>query len=94
MGVESLEDLELIDGEDLLPEALDEYQLKKLRSDYPQSLSTGDGIYQIEYRCHLREAVIHQTGGYRKTAPPRQVLPRLPGWTLFWEYKKRIRPLS
>lgn len=81
----------LIEGEDLLPEPLDEATRQRLDKDFPRELAIGDARYRITYDVARRRATLHQVFGARKTPPPDGFLPRLPGWTLVWEHKNRER---
>jgi ATP-dependent helicase HrpB len=90
LGLEDPEDLELIETEDLLPDDLPEWEREQLEREYPTALSVGDARYTITYDPERRVATLHQTGT-RKGPPPERFLPRLSGWRIDWEHKKRVR---
>ena len=79
LGVESGEDLELIEPHDLLPEPLDEPTLERLNKELPRELKLSDAHYQLSYDIKRRVVLLTQTGGTRKSAPPAQWLPRFKG---------------
>jgi len=93
LGVEQAGDLELLAPEDLLPAALPEEEQAQLNRRFPRTLAIGDARYHIRYDVPARTATLHQVAGQRKLPPPAEFLPRLPGWTLLWERKNRVRPL-
>lgn len=93
LGLESTDELALIDDDDLLPEMPPPSTLTQIERNYPLNLSIGDATYSIVYDVHRRVATLHQTGGNRKTPPPERYLPRLSGWTVCWAYKNRVRTI-
>ena len=93
LGMESVEDLELLEAEDILPDALPPYVAEQLARHYPPELSIGDARYRISYDPSRREATLKQIAGLRKTPPPDHYLPRLPGWRILLNHKKRLRTL-
>ncbi|MCH9674446.1 MAG: DEAD/DEAH box helicase [Gammaproteobacteria bacterium] len=93
LGVDSVDDIELLEDEDLYPEALPREVRERLERAYPRQLSTGDASYQLEYELEKRILTLRQTGGVRKTPPGMDFLPRLPGWRIDWSYKNRVRTL-
>ena len=86
-------DLDLLSGQDLLPSPLPEDEQRRLEARFPQDLSIGDAVYRIRYDVPNRTATLHQVSGTRKTPPGEMYWPRLPGWKLQWEYKRRVRTL-
>ncbi len=94
LGLESGDDLALLDAADLLPPPPDEEVAKVIQRNYPRTLNIGDARYQIEYRLAERSAVLHQVGGTRRDPPPSSHLPSLPGLRLFWELKNRVQQIA
>ena len=90
LGLEAPDDLALLEVEDLLPDALAPHQREALDREFPRSLEIGDARYRIAYDPQRRVAVLHQQGT-RKDPPPERFLPRLPGWRIDWEHRKRVR---
>jgi ATP-dependent helicase HrpB len=93
IGIEELSDLQLINGEEILPEELDPLKKEDIIDRFPEGFSTGDATYKIEYRIEKNEAVFLQVAGHRKTPPNEIYWPRLPGWKIFWRFKNRERKL-
>ena len=93
LGLEDGADLDLLSGQDLLPSPLPEDEQRRLEARFPQDLSIGDAVYRIRYDVPNRTATLHQVSGTRKTPPGEMYWPRLPGWKLQWEYKRRVRTL-
>ena len=91
--MESVEDLELLEVEDILPQALPPYAAEQLARSFPPELSIGDARYRIRYDPSKREATLEQVAGLRKTPPPLSYLPRLPGWRILLHHKNRLRTL-
>ena len=85
LGLENQEDLDLIDDADLLPPEVPAHHAMQLDREYPPRVELGDAAYRIEYRTAAREAIFHLERGQRKTPPPRNYLPRIPGFTLIVE---------
>lgn len=93
LGLEAAEDLQLLSGDDLVPDAVPEDLARRLERDFPTRLKTGDASYRVAYDVKRKRATLHQVGGARKLPPADMFLPRLPGWTLLWELKNRVRTL-
>lgn len=82
LGLEAPEDLELLEAEDLLPPELPAHLAERIEREYPRTVTLGDATYRVEYETGARKAILHMVKGHRKTAPPRQYLPRFPGFRL------------
>ena len=94
LGLESGDDMALLDAEDLLPEEPPEEIAANIERRFPTRLNIGDAAYEIEYQVSKRTAILHQVRGRRKLPPSPVHLPRLPGFKLFWEYKNRVLPIQ
>jgi len=94
LGLESADDLGLLNVEDLLPPAPTGAIADELERRFPRTLMTGDAKYEIEYQVALLTAIFHQVSGTRKDPPSETHLPRLPGYRLFWEHKNRVHPIA
>ena len=93
VGLETADDVELLQLDDVLPEALSPERLARLDREFPRRLDLGDAIYTITYDVAARAATLHQTGGQRTSPPPAMFLPTLPGWTLKLERRNRVTTL-
>ena len=93
VGLESGEDLALLDADDLLPPSPPAEIAELIERRFPRTLNTGDARYEIEYQVAERRAIFHQVRGSRKQPPSAVHLPRLAGFRLFWEHKNRVQPI-
>lgn len=93
LGLESGEDLALLNAEDLVPALPVGAIADELARRFPRVLDTGDARYEIEYIVAERNAIFHQVRGTRKDPPSQTHLPRLPGYRLYWEHKNRVQPI-
>jgi HrpA-like RNA helicase len=93
LGLESGDDLALLDVEDLLPPAPPPAVLDDLTRRFPRALNTGDARYEVDYDVAARTATFRQVSGARKDPPSLMHLPRLPGYRLFWSHKNRVQPI-
>ncbi|MFT4978476.1 MAG: ATP-dependent helicase HrpB [Myxococcota bacterium] len=93
LGLQSGDDLALIEPEDLLPDEPPMMLAEEIRRSFPLDLSIGDARYHIDYDVTRRIATLRQVSGLRKSPPPEHYLPSLPGWRLQWEHKNRVRSL-
>ncbi|MEM7254015.1 MAG: helicase-related protein [Pseudomonadota bacterium] len=93
LGVESGDDIALIEPSDLLPPAIPCDERERLEREFPPRLMLGDATYDVHYAMSERVVTLHQVAGIRKTAPPSGFLPRLPGWRVDWVLKNRRRTI-
>ena len=94
LGLESGDDLALLDPDDIMPPALPADVAELIARRFPTRLDIGDARYRIVYDVAKRKAVFQQVSGQRKRPPERMHLPRLPGYRLFWEHKNRTQPIA
>ncbi len=93
LGLETCDELSLLVGDDLLPDALPPWERDALDREFPASLDIGDARYRISYAPATSVATLHQVSGTRKLAPPVRLLPVLKGWRIDWEHKNRTQRL-
>lgn len=93
LGLESGEDMQLINHEDLMPARPSDAIAQVIARNYPKALNIGDAKYRIEYDLSQRMATFHQISGARKDPPSAMHLPNLPGLRLYWEHKNRVQPI-
>lgn len=93
LPLEDPTELDLLEPDDLLPEAVPAHVADRLDREFPPELRLGDARYRCAYDVQRKVCVLHQIGGHRKNPPPARLLPRLPGWGIEWEHKNRIRRL-
>ncbi|MBX2811726.1 MAG: DEAD/DEAH box helicase [Myxococcales bacterium] len=80
LGLESDEDRQLVDREDLLPQSLPIHLSEALDRDYPRRVDLGEAQYTVQYDLGARRANLMLESGQRKSPPPRSYLPRFPGF--------------
>jgi len=93
LGLETAEDIELLDGTEFFPPQEDLQMQDRIEKEFPPKFSIGDAYYRLEYDVSRKRLHMIQTSGQRKTAPPVSMQPKKKGWTLFWVYKNRTFPL-
>lgn len=82
LGLEDGADLALLEADDLLPEALPDWDRQRLDRDFPRRLDIGDAVYALRYHPARRLLVLEKTSGPRKTLPPLRYVPKVPGWRI------------
>ncbi|MPY26367.1 helicase-related protein [Shewanella sp. YLB-07] len=89
LGVESFDDLELIEADDLLFEGIPDWQREDFDNLYPSKLILADLKLNVEYQPKRKVVTLVYANGSRKTGPKRWELPRWQGWKI--QYKKASR---
>ncbi|RTR36893.1 ATP-dependent RNA helicase [Shewanella canadensis] len=89
LGVESYDDLELIEAEDLLFEGIPEWEREAFDAMYPTKLALAELKVTVEYLPKRKLVTLVYAGGLRKTGPKRWELPRWVGWKI--QYRKASR---
>ncbi|MDD1780645.1 DEAD/DEAH box helicase [Enterovibrio sp. ZSDZ35] len=92
LGIESQDDVELIDGEDLMFDGVPEWELKDFVEKYPLRLVLADLHLSVEYNKLKRTVIVHHVKGSRKDGPKRWELPPWKGWKI--QYKKASRVIT
>jgi hypothetical protein len=93
LGVEGIDDLDLLNPSDLLPPTLPEPARTTLDREFPTTFTVANTHYRLEYDLAKREVVFHQVQGQRKEAPPIAFLPRLSGFRILWRSKSKTQVL-
>lgn len=81
-GLESSDELPLLDDHDLLLPALPASVQDFLADNYPLRLTAGSAEYEVDYDLKARRASLFVVRGRNDRAPPRHYLPRLPGFSI------------
>lgn len=90
LGIETTEDLALIDAPDLKFEGVPQWQRDDFDEKYPLSLSLSGGLkLSVEYKAAARQVLLQKVGGTRKDDPKRKELPVWQGWKI--KYRKASR---
>ena len=90
LGVEQLEDLELLSDEDLQFEGIPDWQREDFNSSFPRQLNLGDLFVRVDYRPAQKLVIVEKTGGLRKTDPKRWELPSWSGWRIRYKIASRM----
>ncbi len=80
LGVESGEDLELLNGGDLTYPSLPGELEPTMREQFPLTVSTGDCTYAVQYDLQKKRALLSILVGSRAAPPPASFLPPLGGF--------------
>lgn len=89
LGVESAEDLALLDSDDLHFEGIPEWEFDDFAQKYPLMLQLAQLNLTVEYNKAKRTVILHHHSGLRKEGPKRWELPAWQGWRV--QYKKASR---
>ncbi|MCL1126220.1 helicase-related protein [Shewanella surugensis] len=89
LGVESVDDLELIDVKDLYFEGIPLWERAEFDRLYPSILTLSALTLQAEYAPKNKLVTLHYSSGSRKLGPKRWELPRWSGWKI--KYRKASR---
>lgn len=89
LGVESADDLQLLETQDLLEPTVPEWELEKLRSDYPRLYSIGGVSFALDFDPKRRLVVMNSLGHGKGVKINPQHLPRWNGWRVELDEKGR-----
>lgn len=89
LGVETSEDLELIDADDLQFNGIPVWEFDDFADKYPLEVKLPELHLNVEYQKGKRTVVVHHAGGNRKDGPKRWELPSWSGWKV--QYRKASR---
>lgn len=89
LGIESSDELELLNDDDYLPEPCDE----GLRKAYPRQYSYGGVAYDVDYLPERKLVRLHWRSGPKNAKPNAAHLPRWNGWRIEIDERGRVTPL-
>lgn len=92
LGVESADDMELVDESDLHFEGVPEWQRENFDQKYPQTVRLGDMCLRMTYDVRRKQVTAEKVSGGRKDDPKRWELPVWSGWKV--RYKKASRVID
>lgn len=92
LGVESYDDLQLIEAEDLLFDGIPEWEREEFDQLFPHKLVLPDLQLDVEYQAKRKLVILCYTKGGRKAGPKRWELPRWQGWKV--RYKKSSKVID
>lgn len=88
LGVESGEDLAMLDAGDLLAPALPDEMVQLLDRAFPRLISLGDARYELSYDLEQSVVILHQIQGKRRV-PPLSYLPAFSGFGIVFREKHK-----
>jgi len=89
LGVETSDDLQLIEASDLQFNGIPEWEKTSFLDRYPQTLTLSDITLSVNYAVGKKQITLNKINGDRKTDPKRWELPSWQGWRV--RYKKASR---
>ncbi len=92
LGVESVEDIELFDADDIPFEGIPGWEYQDFAEQFPLKLVLAELKLDVEYFVSRKLVHVIYTEGNRKGDPKRWELPRWSGWKV--QYKKASRVLD
>ena len=82
LGVESCEDLELLEESDFLSRNLDPTQLEELSKTYPQTYQMGGAVFQVSYFPLKKQVILNSLNKTKGIKINARHLPRWNGWKI------------
>ncbi|OUS27360.1 hypothetical protein A9Q99_15265 [Gammaproteobacteria bacterium 45_16_T64] len=89
LGVESGEDIALIDPSDLSFDGVPDWEKQEFQERYPHKVTLCDLVLAVEYQVSKKLITVERISGTRKGEPKRWELPSWSGWRI--RYKKASR---
>ncbi|WP_028116130.1 helicase-related protein [Ferrimonas senticii] len=90
LGVESADDLALIEPSDLRFAGIPDWQRAEFDQRYPQTLALPELQLQVEYSPKGKQILLHYLDGRRKDAPKRWELPAWSGWRIRYRKASKV----
>lgn len=90
LGVESGEDLALIEPEDLRFEGVPDWERARFDERYPREVNLPDLRLRVHYDVRRKEVIAEKVDGIRKRDPQRWELPAWSGWRVKYQKASRI----
>ncbi|PCK03485.1 MAG: DEAD/DEAH box helicase [Alteromonadaceae bacterium] len=90
LGVESQEDLALIDDSDLAFDGVPDWQREEIDANYPHLLTLASLRLKVTYELKRKTVFIEKLAGTRKTDPKRWELPKWPGLKVRYRVASRV----
>lgn len=82
LGIESGDDLALLDESDFLAPALPKWSAQWIQSRFPLEVNLGDVQYDVEYQFATRQVTLYKRSGTRKTPPSLHTVPAFSGFRI------------
>ena len=90
LGLESLDDIKLINAEDLAFDGVPDWQREEIDSLYPQQLTLANLQLNVDYQLNKKTVIIERISGTRKTDPKRWELPKWQGLKVRYKVASRV----
>ncbi|WP_299003108.1 helicase-related protein [uncultured Shewanella sp.] len=90
LGVESADDLELINASDLVFHGIPEWERVEFDRSYPQEIVLPELMLAVEYSVQNKWVILSYVRGSRKQGPKRWELPRWSGWRIKYQKASRV----
>ncbi|SHH97872.1 helicase-related protein [Ferrimonas marina] len=90
LGVESAEDLELIEPADLAFEGVPEWERAEFDAQFPSNLVLAELKLKVEYHPKAKRVTLVYDSGQRKADPKRWELPSWSGWRIQYRRASRV----
>lgn len=90
LGVESQDDLALIEPEDLAFEGVPEWERDRFDEHFPRRIQLPDLLLQVHYQVRRKTVTVEKVSGSRKRDPQRWELPAWPGWRVKYQRASRV----
>jgi ATP-dependent helicase HrpB len=82
LGVQSSEDLALIEAQDLMFDGIPDWERDRFDQAYPRMLNLANLHMTIHYNPKKKLVTLEKIGGVRKNKPQRKELPLWSGWSI------------
>ena len=90
LGIENLEDVELIEEGDLAFDAIPHWLRSEFDQKFPRSIVLSELSMSVEYLANKKTLVLHHISGNRKAGPKRWELPSWQGWKIKYQKASKI----
>ncbi len=90
LGLESVDDIALIDADDLAFDGVPDWQREAIDNQYPQHLALANLQLKVDYQLAKNTVIIERVTGIRKTDPKRWELPKWQGLKIRYKVASRI----
>ncbi|TKB48436.1 ATP-dependent RNA helicase [Ferrimonas sediminicola] len=94
LGVESFEDMELIEAQELAFDGIPDWQREEFDERFPLQLTLAELKVTVEYDIRRKSIDVVYQSGTRKGGPKRWELPRWSGWRVFYRKASKRVTLS
>ncbi len=90
LGIESLDDLSLIEPDDIQFDGIPAWERADFDNSYPMQVNLPDLQMRVDYQVSKKQIRLHYLRGQRKTAPKRWELPGFNGWKIQYQRASKV----